>query len=93
LTDRVKIDMICKISLMCQKVSHKTKVQHSVNNKPRAPLTGLRDPIIKRGRVMKKQTKKPMPPLFGLLSTFERTVERWGLSIHLAHNTQTVQGK
>jgi len=58
LTDRVKIDMICKISLMCQKVSHKTKVQHSVNNKPRAPLTGLRDPIIKRGRERESDEKK-----------------------------------
>jgi len=39
-------------------VSHKTKVQHSVNNKPRAPLTGLRDPIIKRGRERESDEKK-----------------------------------
>lgn len=63
----------------------------SVNNKPQDPLTGLSDPIIKRESDEEK--KNPMPPLFGLLSAFERAVERGGLSIHLAHNTQTVQGK
>lgn len=62
----------------------------TVNNKPSTTLMGLSDPIIKRKRVKRKNKKNAIPLLFDLLSALERAVERGGLSIHLAHNTQTV---